>query len=100
MSFHNLQVFMSANSLANQQSAAFTHWLTSTLTNAQLTPHQCEQQLIHWQEAPSAHYCHPREEHLIPLHVCFGMVMEDFAPATIAYQDELMQKSIVSLLWQ
>jgi len=31
------------------------------------------QDLEVWQKAPSARYCHPCEEHLLPLHVCLGM---------------------------
>ena len=26
-----------------------------------------------WEKAPGARYCHPREEHLFPLHVCAGL---------------------------
>jgi hypothetical protein len=28
--------------------------------------------LVGWSKAPAARYCHPREEHLLPLHVCYG----------------------------
>ena len=31
------------------------------------------QRLVNWQEAPHARYVHPREEHLLPLQVCYGM---------------------------
>ena len=31
------------------------------------------QRLSEWDKAPHARFCHPREEHLLPLHVCYGM---------------------------
>jgi aromatic ring-opening dioxygenase catalytic subunit (LigB family) len=31
------------------------------------------EQLINWESIPGARYCHPREEHLLPLHVCVGL---------------------------
>ena len=31
------------------------------------------ERLAHWEGAPGARYCHPREEHLLPLHVCYGV---------------------------
>ena len=30
--------------------------------------------VVNWEDAPHARYCHPREEHLLPLHVCHGTV--------------------------
>ena len=32
--------------------------------------HRC---LAEWDKAPHARFCHPLEEHLLPLHVCYGM---------------------------
>ena len=29
--------------------------------------------LADWEQAPHARFCHPREEHLLPLHVCYGL---------------------------
>jgi aromatic ring-opening dioxygenase catalytic subunit (LigB family) len=31
-----------------------------------------ETQLVEWEKAPQARACHPREEHLLPLHVIAG----------------------------
>lgn len=33
--------------------------------------------LAKWKQASSAVFCHPREEHLIPLMVCAGAARED-----------------------
>lgn len=31
-----------------------------------------EQLLRDWESAPEGRFCHPREEHLLPLLVCYG----------------------------
>ncbi len=56
-----------------------------------------EQRLIEWEKAPFARYCHPREEHLLPLHVCSGMVDK---PAKVAFDDRILGKRSLAFLWQ
>jgi aromatic ring-opening dioxygenase catalytic subunit (LigB family) len=55
-----------------------------------------EQRLIEWQKAPSARYCHPREEHLLPVHVCTGMANK---PASLIFDDLILGKRSVAFLW-
>jgi aromatic ring-opening dioxygenase catalytic subunit (LigB family) len=62
MSFHNLRVF---GQDARAESEAFDQWLTSTLREDVMG-------LTQWAEAPHARFCHPREEHLLPLMVVAG----------------------------
>ena len=50
---------------------AFENWLRETLTNPMEEPFR-RQRLVQWSLAPGAKFCHPREEHLIPLHTCYG----------------------------
>ena len=52
--------------------------------------------MIHWEEAPSARYCHPREEHLLPLHVCVGMAD---GPGVTIFDDYILGKRSVAFLW-
>ena len=33
---------------------------------------ECWNRLLKWEQETAARYCHPREEHLLPLHVCYG----------------------------
>ena len=47
---------------------------------------------------PSAIECHPREEHLLPLHVCFGIAGEDGA-AELIFNEDLMGKRVSSFQW-
>lgn len=72
-SFHNMKAFFeppNANSVSLNES--FEQWLHDTLTDPQLSEGHRSRQLENWSQAPGARYCHPREEHLLPLHVCYG----------------------------
>ncbi|WP_221935042.1 DODA-type extradiol aromatic ring-opening family dioxygenase [Catenovulum sediminis] len=71
-SFHNLNVFMRNNNMLTQQADAFHHWLDRRMSSNDWDYQQAKSDLIDWQQAPSAQFNHPREEHLLPLHVCFG----------------------------
>ena len=54
-----------------------------------------EQHLIEWGKAPSARYCHPREEHLLLLHMCLGMANK---AATTIFDDYILGKRAVAFL--
>jgi 4,5-DOPA dioxygenase extradiol len=71
--FHNMRAFFSASTKESQaMNAAFEQWLIDTCSSNQYAELEREQRLIHWDNAPAARYCHPREEHLLPLLVCYG----------------------------
>ena len=73
-SFHNLQAIMSKTDAAIEpRNQAFEDWLAETCCATTLGEAERERRLVHWQEAPHARYVHPREEHLLPLQVCYGM---------------------------
>jgi aromatic ring-opening dioxygenase catalytic subunit (LigB family) len=73
-SFHNIQVMMSkTGSKIDPRNQSFEDWLVETCSEKSLSEAEREQRLVNWQEAPYARYCHPREEHLLPLQVCYGM---------------------------
>ncbi len=73
-SFHNMQALISKQDDApDSLNIAFEDWLANTLTNESLSLEQRLDQMRHWQQAPGAAYCHPREEHLLPLHICLGL---------------------------
>jgi aromatic ring-opening dioxygenase catalytic subunit (LigB family) len=67
MSFHNLRVFRDPR--AEEPSRIFDHWLNKAAGSgaANRADH-----LSHWAEAPYARFCHPREDHLLPLMVAAG----------------------------
>ena len=96
-SFHNLQAFeWESESQPDAANDAFQNWLIETCT-APIPPLEREQRLIHWQQAPSARYCHPREEHLLPLHVCAGMAAK---AGKLVYDDYILGKRNVGFLWE
>jgi len=73
-SFHNMQALMSKRDDAiDPHNQAFEEWLAQTCTDEALSEAEREQRLVDWQTAPHARYCHPREEHLLPLQVCYGI---------------------------
>ena len=89
-SFHNHQVMLSPNAPAiDVQNEAFETWLIETSTSTSLTAEEREQRLSQWRAAPSANYCHPREEHLIPSHVFYGC---SETQAELIYVDQIMNK--------
>ncbi|WP_020410733.1 DODA-type extradiol aromatic ring-opening family dioxygenase [Hahella ganghwensis] len=72
-SFHNLSVFFSPKGPNVSQSVnEFTVWLDEQLTTSELSEENRVRSLESWEQAPNARFCHPREEHLLPLHCCLG----------------------------
>ena len=73
-SFHNLRAFFSTvTAESKSMNENFELWLTNTCSNPEIQENERYAKLIHWEQAPFARYCHPREEHLLPLHVCYGV---------------------------
>ncbi len=95
-SFHNMSAF-SWQGINTQDPAndAFQNWLIEICTGP-ISQSEREQLLIEWQKAPSARYCHPREEHLLPLHVCLGMADK---PALTIFDDYILGKRGIAFLW-
>jgi len=73
-SFHNMREFFAAESLeANRKNQAFEDWLVCTCYASDFTENERKERFLNWEQAPFARFCHPREEHLMPLHVCYGV---------------------------
>ena len=97
-SFHNIGAFFSPNAeQANINNLQFEHWLTTTVSDPSLSENVREQKLIDWQEAPSGIFCHPRAEHLLPLHVCYGMTGK---ASDEVYGAEIMNKQSSMFHWE
>ena len=67
MSFHNLRGYFRAET--EERARAFDEWLTQAVESPAAAR---DLLLTNWRTAPYAAYCHPREEHLIPLLVAAG----------------------------
>lgn len=69
--FHNMRAFFSPQSSTAKASVhAFQQWLDETVTGESVTMEEAKQRWQEWDSAEGGRYCHPREEHLIPLVVC------------------------------
>jgi len=97
MSFHNLRAMLAQNTGApDDKNEVFEHWLIETCTNHKLLPSEQEKRLIEWSNAPFARYCHPREEHLLPLHICYGLSK---AAAKLVFDGKVVGKKVSAFLW-
>ena len=96
-SFHNLKAFFSQSTgKSDTKNEAFEEWLIDTCTNDDILCNDRKTKLIKWSDAPFARYCHPREEHLLPLHVCYGM--SDSA-AKLVFDGNVAGKKASAFLW-
>lgn len=97
MSFHNLQaIFAGERPELRAASDRFDAWLRATVSDTGLTEAQRSTALAQWQEAPYARFCHPREEHLLPLHVCYGAAG---APGQVLFNEALMGHKVSGFGW-
>jgi len=95
-SFHNMQAFMwQGASRPDPANEAFQDWLIQTVTGS-FSDSDREKRLLEWEKAPSARYCHPREEHLLPLHVCQGMAG---VSGELIFNDQILGVRSVGFLW-
>ena len=95
-SFHNMREFFRGGSGTDDpENDAFQNWLIDLCTSNSPEDER-ERQLTGWTEAPGARYCHPREEHLIPLHVCQGAAG---GPAGLIFDDYIIGKRAAAFRW-
>jgi aromatic ring-opening dioxygenase catalytic subunit (LigB family) len=81
-SYHNLRRFFGPR-VRREDAAQFDTWLQETLVEC--APAQRSQRLLEWQRAPAAREAHPREDHLVPLHVIVGAAEQE--AGRIAYSE-------------
>jgi 4,5-DOPA dioxygenase extradiol len=96
-SFHNLRAFFQP--LPREFEAAnraFESWLLQTCGSADYSEPERADLLLRWAEAPGARFCHPREEHLLPLHVCYGAAQ---GPCRESFELEILNKKASMYLW-
>lgn len=100
MSFHNMRAFMSKDPLVIKKSEEFDQWLNEAITSNRLSWAEKEQALINWKQAPHGEFCHPREEHLLPLHVCFGAAQIAGLKADNVFDEMLLGVKTSAFLWE
>jgi aromatic ring-opening dioxygenase catalytic subunit (LigB family) len=96
-SFHNMRAFSwQGRVIPDSANDAFQNWLVETCTGTN-SDQEREKRLIDWENAPFARYCHPREEHLLPLDLCVGMADK---PAKLIFDDHILGKRGLAFLWE
>lgn len=99
LSFHNLGAFFTHQNGFDEAAETFHSWLVETCCGKQLGADERKQRLIEWERQPTARFCHPREEHLLPLHVCYGMASEQTPMAELVFDDAVMGRRVAGFLW-
>lgn len=98
-SFHNMGFSPATDAGAIPASRAFDSWLNQIVLGRGLSWQQREQALIDWERAPHARYCHPREEHLLPLFVCFGAARVNGFTAENIFDESMFGAKVSSFMW-
>ncbi|MCB1084306.1 MAG: dioxygenase [Simkania sp.] len=97
-SFHHLKMFFAPSTPEiEEKNKQFEEWLLDTCGSKEYTEAEREKKLIEWAKAPSARFCHPREEHLLPLHVCYGVAK---GPSTTSFELEILNKKSSMYHWK
>lgn len=97
-SFHNMREFTwSADTAHDSKNDAFQDSLISLCTGNGNGDYAGRlKKLKQWESLPHARYCHPREEHLLPLHVCCALSEET---AELIFDDYILGKRSVAFKW-
>lgn len=95
-SFHNMKGFWDRSDEARRRNEAFEDWLMETCSDPALNETERAGRLERWADAPFARYCHPREEHLLPLHVCYGLAGR---ASSAAYSLHILNRKASVYLW-
>jgi len=96
-SFHNMRAFFEADNVQSRGlNESFESWLQQTCASGDLAEQERRERLKHWSAAPGARYCHPREEHLLPLHVCYGAAQ---SVCSRVFELTIMNKTSSMYLW-
>jgi aromatic ring-opening dioxygenase catalytic subunit (LigB family) len=94
-SFHNMSAFSwLPDGKPDPANDLFQDWLIEVNTHS--TYVATRNALHNWEEAPSARYCHPREEHLLPMLVCAGLAQK---PAEVIFDDQILGKRSLAFGW-
>jgi 4,5-DOPA dioxygenase extradiol len=96
-SFHNMKAFFAPETSASRtKNEAFERWLIDTCSDEEIGEVKRAKKLEQWEQAPAARYCHPREEHLLPLFVCYGMARR---ACSEYFELEILHKKASFYLW-
>jgi aromatic ring-opening dioxygenase catalytic subunit (LigB family) len=96
-SFHNMRAFdFAGREIEDPRNNEFQDRLIEICCD-ELDEEERFNEFKDWDKLPNARYCHPREEHLLPLHVCVGL---STGIAEKAFDDYILGKRAVAFLWR
>ncbi len=96
-SFHNLKAFFFFFFEESKRlNHSFEGWLEKVCSGREYREEDRAEMLIRWDVAPGARFCHPREEHLLPLHVCYGVAQ---SPSSEQFRIDIMNKESSFYVW-
>ena len=106
-SYHNMQPPRPGIDPGENDIRQFDQWLRDTCSDPALASGERYDRLVNWLDAPHARFCHPREEHLLPLQVCFGAALasaeaagdESLACADCVFDAPMMGRTVLAFLW-
>eukprot|EP01094_Clydonella_sp_ATCC50884_P009173 TRINITY_DN186_c0_g1_i2.p2 TRINITY_DN186_c0_g1~~TRINITY_DN186_c0_g1_i2.p2 ORF type:complete len:311 (-),score=89.89 TRINITY_DN186_c0_g1_i2:249-1181(-) len=81
---------------ARARNGKFQRWLHDTVSDDAIGEDRRRHALVQWEDAPEARFCHAREEHLLPLHVCYGVAGR---PASGVFELEIFGVEVRTVLW-
>ncbi|MBU2115699.1 MAG: dioxygenase [Gammaproteobacteria bacterium] len=96
MSFHNMRAFFQPQLVSTAQVSEFNQYLLDSLSDTLSYAEQASR-LSNWLSAPNARLMHPREEHLLPLHVCFGAAKG--SKAQLLFKDDVLNREVLAFGW-
>jgi len=95
-SFHNMTAFdFQGNNHPDPVNNAFQDNLINLCCGKQSEQEKFDT-CINWEHLSGARYCHPREEHFLPLLVCLGLSLH---PGTTVFDDYILGKRATGFLW-
>ena len=96
-SFHNMGQFdFSGRDIEDLRNNTFQDKLIEICCNVK-DEEKRRELIINWENIPGSRYCHPREEHLLPLMVCVGLA-EDVGEKV--FDDYILGKRATAFLWK
>jgi aromatic ring-opening dioxygenase catalytic subunit (LigB family) len=93
-SYHNMRGFFD-NQIVDERNEEFHNWLVDTISNEMLETERTDL-LVNFKNAPYATYAHPRTEHIIPLHICYGINKK---AGKVVFDDTIYNKRTIGVIW-
>lgn len=95
-SYHNLREYMNKDIGVNHLNDEFQDALKDIITS-NIDEKTREENLINYQNLPNTNFVHPRVEHLIPLHVCYGIAKK---AGKVIFDDQIFGKRNICVEWE